>query len=128
MATVSGTFEVEMEPAPAFDEAPSVGRMLLRKRFAGPLTGTSRGQMLAVHTDVEGSAAYVALEVIEGTLDDREGTFTFAHLGTMSRGEPGLTVTVVPDSGTGALAGLTGTMTIDVREGVHHYRFDYALT
>ena len=127
MANASGTFEVELEPAPAFDEAPAMGRMLIRKRFAGPLVATSRGQMLALHTEVKGSAGYVALEVVEGTLDEREGTFALAHLGTMQRGEGELTVTVVPDSGTGALAGISGTMNIDVKDGVHHYAFDYAL-
>ena len=127
MATATGTFEVDLEPAAAFEEAPAVGRMLIRKRFAGPLTATSRGQMLAVHAAVKGSAAYVALEVVEGSLDGRQGSFALAHLGTMRAGDGALTVTVVPDSGTGSLEGVTGTMTIDIKDGVHHYAFDYAL-
>lgn len=127
MAIARGTFEVDLEPAPTFEEAPAVGRMLIRKRFEGPLAATSRGQMLAVHAAVKGSAAYVALEVVEGTVDGREGTFALAHLGTMQAGDGALTVTVVPDSGTGGLEGVTGTMTIDIEDGVHHYVFDYAL-
>ncbi|HEX7173819.1 MAG TPA: DUF3224 domain-containing protein, partial [Pyrinomonadaceae bacterium] len=88
---------------------------------------TSRGQMLAAMTDVEGSAGYVAIERVKGTLDGREGTFALQHSGVMTRGVPQLTITVVPDSGTGQLNGLAGAMTIDIAEGKHSYGFEYTL-
>ena len=125
----NGTFEVKMSPQ-APDEGESgvgIGRMLLDKRFAGDLEGTSRGQMLAAMTGVSGSAGYVAMEQVTGTLAGRSGTFVLQHSGTMTRGTPGLTVSVVPDSGTGGLEGLTGRMQIVVEEGRHSYVFDYAL-
>ena len=83
--------------------------------------------MLAVQTATEGSAGYVAMEVVSGTLEGREGAFALQHSGTMTRGAPGLTITVVPDSGTGELEGIAGTMTIDLVEGQHSYTFDYTL-
>ena len=124
-----GTFEVKMSPQ-APDEGESgagVGRMLIDKRFAGDLEGTSRGQMLAAGTSVAGSAGYVAMEQVTGTLAGRSGTFVLQHSGTMTRGAQQLTVSVVPDSGTGELEGLTGRMQIIIEEGRHSYVFDYAL-
>jgi len=124
-----GTFEVKMSPQ-APDEGESgagVGRMLIDKRFAGDLEGTSRGQMLAAGTSVAGSAGYVAMEQVTGTLAGRSGTFVLQHSGTLTRGVPQLTVSVVPDSGTGELEGLTGRMQIIIEEGRHSYVFDYAL-
>src|SRR5215212_4269464 len=98
----SGTFEVKMSPQ-APDEGQTgvgIGRMLLDKRFAGDLEGTSKGQMLAAMTGVKGSAGYVAVEQVAGTLGGRSGTFVLQHSGTLTRGVPQLTVSVVPDSGT----------------------------
>jgi Protein of unknown function (DUF3224) len=106
---------------------PIVGRMSIDKRFRGALDATSKGQMLAVRTDVEGSAGYVAMEHFVGTLDGHAGSFALQHSGMMTRGVPALTVTVVPDSGTGDLAGIDGTMTIDIVDGEHRYAFDYIL-
>lgn len=125
----SGTFEVKMSPrAPdEGEEGVGVGRMLIDKSFAGDLEGTSRGQMLAAMTGVAGSAGYVAMEQVAGTLAGRSGGFVLQHSGTMTRGKPTLTVTVVPDSGTGELEGLTGTMQIIIDEGRHSYVFDYTL-
>lgn len=123
---VSGAFEVKMNPQ-ANEAEPTVGRMSLDKVFHGPLEGMSKGQMLAVMTDVQGSAGYVAMERVTGKLDGRSGTFALQHSGTMTRGKPELIITVVPDSGTGDLAGLTGRMTIDILEGKHFYKFDYML-
>jgi len=107
------------------------------KRFQGDLTATSVVHMLAVGTEVQGSAAYVAVERIVGTLSAsrsasggsaaRGGSFFMQHNGTMSRGAPKLDLTVVPDSGTGALAGLSGRMTIEIVDGKHFYTFDYVL-
>jgi uncharacterized protein DUF3224 len=121
----SGTFAVKMTMQPADDEQQTVGRFSLEKQFDGELQGTSRGQMLAVNTSVEGSAGYVAMEQVTGTLHGRTGTFALQHTGTMTRGAPQLSVTVVPDSGTGELAGLSGKMDIKIAEGKHFYEFDY---
>jgi hypothetical protein len=128
MNHASGTFEVRMRPQ-ADDEAgePTVGRMLLDKQFHGDLEATSKGQMLAVRTAVEGSAGYVAMERVEGTLHGRKGTFALQHSGTMTRGAAQLSINVVPDSGTGELSGLAGTLTINIAEGQHSYDFDYTL-
>ena len=125
----NGTFEVKMSTQ-APDEGESavgIGRMLLDKRFAGDLEGTSSGQMLAAMSGVSGSAGYVAMEQVTGTLAGRVGTFVLQHSGTMTRGAPQLTVSVVPDSGTGELEGLTGTMQIIIDEARHSYVFDYTL-
>jgi hypothetical protein len=125
----SGTFEVKMSPQ-APDEGQSgvgIGRMLIDKRFEGDLEGASKGQMLAAMTGVAGSAGYVAMEQVTGTLAGRSGTFVLQHTGTMTRGTPALTVSVVPDSGTGELEGLTGTMQIIIEEGRHSYVFEYTL-
>jgi hypothetical protein len=127
--SASGTFDVKMTPQGPDEKAGSsaVGRMLLDKEFHGDLEGTSRGQMLAFSSSVKGSAGYVAIEEVTGTLNGRGGTFVLQHSGTMTRGTPHLTITVVPDSGTGQLAGLTGKMVIEIAEGRHSYKFDYTL-
>ncbi|MGZ8457984.1 MAG: DUF3224 domain-containing protein [Gemmatirosa sp.] len=124
-----GPFEVKLTPQPADDYADgaALGRMTIDKRFDGDLQATSRGQMLTGMSGVKGSAGYVAIERVEGTLAGQPGSFVLQHRGVMDRGTPSLTVTVVPDSGTGALTGLTGTMTIDVTAGAHTYDFAYAL-
>lgn len=128
MKTVSGEFEVKLTPQVPDAARPwSPGRMLIDKQFKGGLEGTSSGEMLAVMTGVEGSAGYVAMERVTGTLGGRAGTFALQHSGTMTRGTPALTVTVVPDSGTGELEGLSGEMTIDVTGGKHAYTFSYRL-
>jgi hypothetical protein len=99
----SGSFEVKMSPQTQEEGVgdPNVGRMTLDKQFHGDLEDTSHGQMLAAMTDVEGSADYVAIERVTGSLDGRSGTFALQHSGTMTRGVPQLAITVVPDSGTG---------------------------
>lgn len=108
-------------------EDPPIGRMSIDKQFHGDLEATSRGQMLAAGTAVKGSAGYVAIEQVSGTLHGRAGTFVLQHSGTMNRGEPQLLVTVVPDSGTGELAGLAGRMDIIIEGGKHSYDFEYTL-
>ena len=123
-----GTFEVKLSPQVDGEEGgASLGRLLIDKRFSGDLEATSRGQMLAFRSGVEGSAGYVALEQVEGTLAGRAGGFVLQHTGTMERGAQQLSVTVVPDSGTGELEGLSGRMRIDIAEGRHAYEFDYTL-
>jgi hypothetical protein len=101
--------------------------MSIDKRFTGDLTATSQGEMLSAGTAVKGSAGYVAIEKVTGTLHGREGSFTLQHSATMNRGTPSLSITVVPDSGTGAFAGLAGTMQIIIENKQHSYIFDYSL-
>ncbi|MDM0114850.1 DUF3224 domain-containing protein [Variovorax sp. J22R133] len=124
-----GTFEVKVLPL-AFEgqaEGSKLGRMSIDKTFSGDLIATTRGQMLSAGTDVKGSAGYVAMEQVEGTLNGRSGAFVLQHSGTMNKGSPSLSVTVVPDSGTGELVGLAGELKIIVAEGKHSYEFSYVL-
>lgn len=125
----TGSFEVKIIPQEADDKSPNppIGRMLLDKRFHGDLAATGKGQMLSAMTAVQGSAGYVAMEQVSGTLQGREGTFVLQHSGTMTRGTPRLTITVVPDSGTGQLVGLAGKMDIQIADGKHSYDFEYTL-
>lgn len=129
MQHATGSFEPDIKPVPAdFPTALNLGRMTMHKQFHGDIEGTSIGQMLTSMSATKGSAGYVAVELVTGTLDGHSGTFSLIHLGLMDRGKPTLTCTVVPDSGTGDLLGLTGTLTIHVApDGKHTYGFDYAL-
>jgi len=130
MAHASGTFEVKLNPQ-ASDEKPegsTLGRMSLDKRFQGDLEASSKGTMLTAMTAIKGSAGYVAIERVNGTLNGRKGTFVLQHSGTMTRGEQQLSITVVPDSGTGQLLGIVGKMSITIAEGNHSYTFDYSIT
>ena len=129
MSLASGSFEVKLTPQAAIEGVgdPTIGRMAIAKKFHGDLEGGSKGEMLATRTDVEGSAGYVALERVTGTLQGKNGSFSLQHIGTMDRGVPKLSVSVVPDSGTGALVGLAGTMTINIDGGKHLYEFEYTL-
>lgn len=101
--------------------------MSIDKQFHGDLEATSKGEMLTAGTSVKGSAGYVAIERVSGTLGSRGGTFVLQHTGTMTRGAPQLTITVVPDSGTGQLVGLVGKMGIKIENGKHFYDFEYTL-
>lgn len=119
-----GPFEVKLGPQPT-DYA--IRRMMLDKQFHGELEASSKGEMLAAQSPREGSAGYVALEQVTGTLHGRKGSFVLQHSGTMDRNVPQLTVTVVPDSGTGELEGLKGKMNIEIAHGEHQYDFEYTL-
>lgn len=124
-----GEFEVKRISQEELDiggEA-TVGQTRFDKRFHGPLEATSVVHMLAVMSPVPGSGAYVAIERIEGTLHGRRGSFFAQHNGVMTRGEPSLDLTVVPDTGTDELTGLYGRMAIDITDGKHFYTFDYEL-
>jgi hypothetical protein len=125
----SGTFDVRLKPQATDDKADdaTLGRMSIDKQFHGDIEGTSKGQMLTAGTAVKGSAGYVAIERVSGTLRGRSGSFVLQHSGTMTRGAPQLSITVVPDSGTGQLVGLTGKMAINIADGKHSYDFEYAL-
>jgi len=129
MTRAGGTFDVKLTPQATDDsaEGATLGRMSIDKQFHGDLEATSKGEMLTAGTSVKGSAGYVAIERVSGTLHGRSGTFALQHSGTMTRGAPQLTITVVPDSGTGQLAGLAGKMTIDIADGKHSYDFEYTL-
>ena len=128
-ARAKGPFEVKITPqandAPA--EGSTLGRMSISKQYRGDLVGIGVGEMLTAGTAVAGSAAYVAVERVTGTLAGRAGTFALQHAGTMTRGEPHLLITVVPDSGTGELLGLDGTMLITIADGAHSYELDYSI-
>jgi len=125
----TGTFEVKLVPQPPEDKAEgsTLGRMSIDKQFHGDLEATSKGEMLSAMTGVKGSAGYVAIERVTGKLQGRIGSFILQHTGTMTRGEPQLSVTVVPDSGSGQLVGLAGKLTINIANGQHSYTFDYSL-
>lgn len=124
-----GPFEVKLQPQPLSDIArqTGLGRMSLDKHFHGDLEATSHGEMLAFRSSVPGSAGYVAMETVSGTLQGRAGSFVLQHSSSMTRGTPAQSITVVPDSGTGDLLGIAGSMAIDIVEGRHSYRFDYTL-
>ncbi len=127
--SIEGAFDVKIIPQAAETAAAGevIGRMLLDKRFHGELDATSVGQMLAMRSKIAGSAGYVAMELVQGTLSGRAGSFVLQHSGTMNRGAASLSLTVVPDSGTDALEGLVGSMEIIIAEGKHSYKFDYTL-
>ncbi|MEP6790487.1 MAG: DUF3224 domain-containing protein [Ramlibacter sp.] len=120
-----GSFEVKTQPISAPDAVP--GRLSLDKKFSGDLTATGKGEMMTAMGTVKGSAAYVAIEQVSGTLHGRSGGFVLQHAGTMSGGSQQLAITVVPDSGTGELAGISGRLAINIVEGQHFYEFDYSL-
>lgn len=124
----SGTFDVAITPLDLhFDGGDKLGRMSIDKTFHGGLEATSQGEMLTAGTDVKGSAVYVAIEHVTGTLDGRKGGFTLHHRGIMNRGAAELVVNVVPDSGTGELEGISGEMNIRIEDGRHFYDFEYEL-
>lgn len=121
-----GPFDVTL--VPQAETGDGIGRMTLEKQYHGELEASSRGQMLAAMGEVEGSGSYVALERVNGSLGGRRGTFALQHAGTMRRGVQSLSITVVPESGTGELAGLAGTMDIRIEpNGKHFYDFEYGL-
>lgn len=127
----TGPFEVKVtpqKPDTQIARAANLGRLTIDKRFHGDLEGVSKGEMLAAQTEVKGSAAYVALERVTGTLKGRNGSFVLQHSASMDRGKPASTITVVPDSGTGELRGLSGKMHIIVApDGAHSYEFDFKM-
>jgi hypothetical protein len=125
---IRGPFDVKLAPQAADEWSAdgAIGRMSLDKQYHGDLEATSKGQMLAHSASVKGSAGYVAIEKVTGSLKGRRGTFVLLHRGVMTRGTPELAVTVVPDSGTDELVGLSGTLDIVIEAGKHSYVFTYA--
>lgn len=124
-----GEFVVKLAPLPVEGQPDGSGfaRMSIDKTLSGDLVATTVGQMLSAMTQVQGSAAYVAIERVEGALHGRRGSFVLQHTGVMHRGAPSLSVTVVPDSGSGELAGLAGDFKILISNGQHRYEFSYTL-
>jgi hypothetical protein len=130
LATASGTFDVKVVPLPTDEKVAGVqvGRMSIDKQFHGDISGTSKGEMMTAMTPVKGSAGYVAIEMVDGAVHGRRGTFTLMHHATMKAGgEFAMQIVVVPDSGTGELSGLSGALEIVIEGGVHSYRFAYTL-
>ena len=128
MKRASGSFDVSVQPLANADVSsdPLLGRFLLIKKFSGGLEASARGHMLSAGTAMKGSAGYVAIDQITGSLDGRKGSFVLQHSGSMKRGAPTLSVMVVPDSGTGELTGLVGTLSISIVGGKHFYDFLYS--
>lgn len=124
-----GDFSVKLVPlaTEGQPEGSKIGRMSIDKTISGDLLATTAGQMISATTNVEGSAGYVAMERVDGILNGRRGSFVLQHTATMNRGARSLSVTVVPDSGTGELAGLAGEFRIIIVNGKHSYEFTYAL-
>jgi hypothetical protein len=124
-----GTFEVKLTPQ-STDTAPEgspLGRLTIDKQFHGDIDGTSKGEMLTAGTAIKNSAGYVAVERVTGVLHGKRGSFTLQHNATMTRGVGALSIIVVPDSGTGELTGITGTMSIEIAGGKHSYVFEYSI-
>jgi len=130
MTTIArGTFQVDLKPLSTSTGADGnkLGRMSIDKVFEGDLVGTSQGEMLSAITATQGSAGYVAIERVAGTLDGRGGSFVLQHSGTMHAGAQQLSITVVPGSGAGALTGLSGTFRLNIEGGTHSYELEYLL-
>ncbi len=129
MPTARGPMEVNIEPEAPFLEQDGVklNRNIVHKQLSGDMAGTSEAQMIAAFTGTPGSAGYVAIEHFTGMVGGKSGSFVLQHSGTMNRGDAQLTVTIVPDSGTGELTGISGTLEIDNEEGRHSYVLDYEL-
>ena len=125
----TGSFDVTITPLELHHKTGNamLGRMSIDKQFHGALEAVSAGEMLSAGTSVKGSAGYVAIELVTGILNGRSGTFVLQHNATMTRGTPSLNIIVVPDSGTGELTGLSGTMNIIIDGGKHSYDFEYRL-
>ena len=124
-----GPFDVQLAPQPADAHADAVtlGRMTIDKQFSGDLVASSKGQMLTFMSAVTGSAGYVAIEQVTGTVAGRTGSFILQHSGVMNRGAQSLVITVVPDSGTGELTGISGTLQIEIVGKAHSYVLEYTL-
>lgn len=118
-----------MTPAspPQHEGRTALGRMLLDKKYSGELAASGKGEMLTAVTDTAGSAAYVAIERISGTLNGKQGSFVIQHVGNMRGSEQRLAINVVADSGTGELAGISGRLSLKMVEGKHFYELEYEL-
>ena len=126
----TGTFEVKLAPIDSYAEGSeglTLGRMSIDKTFSGDLEASSKGEMLSARTREPSSAGYVAIEQVSGTLEGKSGSFALQHFGVMDNGKDRLILEVIPDSGSGELTGISGTMGISMSEGKHLYTFEYQL-
>lgn len=127
---VNGEFQVKLQPMDFYAKGTdgiNLGRMSIDKTFLGALEATSKGEMLSAMTATKGSAGYVAIEQVIGSLSGKKGSFVLQHFGTMNNGNSRLVLEVVPDSGSGELSGLSGKMLIKIENGKHFYEFEYEL-
>ncbi|MEM1089216.1 MAG: DUF3224 domain-containing protein [Pseudomonadota bacterium] len=129
MTQATGTFDVSMTPAAeaAEEDGVTLGQFSLTKTFTGDMVGNASGQMLTATSAVKGSAGYVAIERFSGTVHGKDGTFVLQHTGTMQGASQALTITIVPDSGTGDLTGIAGTFKLHIEDGTHQYTLEYSL-
>ncbi|MDN3378602.1 MULTISPECIES: DUF3224 domain-containing protein [unclassified Pseudoalteromonas] len=132
MATthITGEFSVKLNPIEGYAkgiDGVNLGRMSIDKTFTGELDATSTGEMLSAMTTTQGSAGYVAIEQVVGTLAGKQGSFVLQHFGTMDKGQDSLILNVIPDSGSNELEGLSGKMSIRIEDGTHFYDFEYQL-
>ena len=127
MPTAQGTFTVKPRADAPAPTVPEIGRMLLDKQWSGDLAGQSVVEMLTFMTPTQGSAVYVAIEVVQATLGGKPGSFAFFHAGISERGEQRLTYEVILDSGTGELTGLSGELRLEMVDKVHRYTLTYVL-
>lgn len=130
MPIAQGAFNVDIQPDPPYldQEGVKLNRNTVQKEYSGDLVGAAEAQMLAAYTDTPGSAGYVAIEHFTGSLHDKSGSFILQHNGIMNKGDGQLAVTIVPDSGTKELTGISGTLQIDIDdEGRHSYTLNYTL-
>ncbi|XOV78862.1 MAG: DUF3224 domain-containing protein [Aestuariibacter sp.] len=128
MKKITGQFDVELSPLDSYAAGQhdiNLARMSIDKKFHGELDALSKGEMLSARTAVQGSAGYVAIEQVEGTLSGRHGSFVLQHFGVLDRGKDRLILEVIPDSGTGELSGLIGIMSIIIEDGKHYYEFEF---
>lgn len=127
---ISGSFDVKLNPVEGYAKGKhgvQLNRMSIDKTFHGKLEATGKGEMLSAMTPIKGSAGYVAIEQVVGSLSGKSGSFVLQHFGTMNKGAERLILEVVPNSGTGGLQGLSGSMAINIEDGKHEYVFDYEL-
>jgi expansin (peptidoglycan-binding protein) len=129
MPQAQGTFEVKTAPLAADDAtaATSIGRYSLDKVYRGDLEGASAGEMLGAGNPATGTAGYVAIEQVTGSLHGKHGSFALQHFGTMDQGKFEINVKVVPGSGTAQLAGIAGALTIFIEGKNHSYSMEYTL-
>ena len=127
---INGEFTVTLAPIEGYakgQQGINLGRMSIDKIFKGSLNATSQGEMLSAMTPTQGSAGYVAIEQVVGELEGKKGSFVLQHFGTMNKGQDSLILNVIPDSGTGELEGLSGSMKIRIEQGIHYYDFEYTV-
>ena len=129
MNIAKGTFEVKLHPLDSADvlEGVALGRMSIDKVISGDLVATTKGQMLSAITETEGSAGYVAIERVIGRLHGKEGSFVLQHNGIMDEGQQQLHIIIVPDSGSGELAGIRGVFKLNIEHGAHFYELTYSI-